>query len=86
VLFAVSVKVPVPTFVRPPPPDITPEKVVLLLLEPSDRTELVGTKTLPEPANEPIASEPTTENSPPEERINGALSFKKPVLARASLP
>jgi len=86
VLFAVSVKVPDPTFVRPPPPDITPEKDVLLLFEPTDKTEPVDTKTLPEPAKEPIASEPTTENAPPEERISGALSFNKPVLARARLP
>jgi hypothetical protein len=71
---------PVPTFVSPPPPDITPEKVVLLLLEPTERIEPVGTKTPPEPDSDPIVPEPPRDNPPAAERTNGARSDKEPVL------
>jgi hypothetical protein len=54
VLLPDNVRAPEPSLVIPPLPEMTPENVVLVLFEPTAKTELAGTPTDPEPASEPI--------------------------------
>ena len=71
----VSVKVPVPTFVKPPVPERTPEKVVEVLLPPAVRVPAPRV-TLPAPA-----SEPTVSGKPARSKVAPKLTLRAVMLA-----
>jgi hypothetical protein len=80
---------PVPTLVSPPLPDITPEKVVLVLSEPILKESLVvSRKTLPLPDKEPMVSAALLdkENEAPASTVKPDTSFKDPFPTNLKVP
>jgi hypothetical protein len=81
-LVALSTKVPLPTLVRPPVPEIVPSKDVLLLSLPVVSVALPSV-TLPAPASEPIVWLKALRSSVAPEAIVKALIGAKTFAAPA---